>query len=304
LGVARDGFSRGKQRWRCPSCGKTFIISGMPARRDRQRVWFKRWICEGYSMRQLSIQSGYTHRTLRRIISFWLSRPPKLSLDLTGFKHLVIDGTYFDGRKSSVVGMCDTVFGTMIDGRYGMKEGGCKMYDWCLDLREAGLMPLSVTIDGLQQVETLLRAVWPTVTIQRCLVHVQRQGLAWCRRDPKRAAVVHLRRFFRKVTDITTYQERDEFISNWREWEERFGKAIASRRERGKVFSDVKRARSLLFHALPNMFHYLEDPQIPSDTNWLESYFSRLKSRYRQHRGLSKKNRLNYFSWYFYICRK
>jgi hypothetical protein len=280
------------------------MTSGMPAKRDRQRVWFERWICEGYSMRQLMVQSGYGHNTIQRIISFWLSRPPGLSLDLTSFKYLVIDGTYFDGRKSSVVGIGDTVFGTMIAGRYGIKEGGRKMFEWCRALRETGLMPESVTIDGLPQVEALLRVVWPGIIVQRCLVHIQRQGLAWCRRDPKRAAVVHLRRLFRRITKISTLQERDEFINNWREWDERFGKIIASRRERGRVFSDVKRARSLLLHALPNMFHYLDNPKISSDTNWLESYFSRLKSKYRQHRGLWEKSRLNYFSWYFYICRK
>jgi len=304
LGAARHGYSRGKRRWRCTACGKTFIISGMLARRDRQRIWFKRWICEGYSMRQLEIQSGYCHSTLRRIRSYWLSRPPIGSLDLSRYKHLVIDGTYFDGRQSSVVGVCDTFLGTMVDGRYGIKEGGHKMAEWCLELREAGLMPESITIDGLPQVETILRVLWPGATIQRCLVHIQRQGLAWCRRDPKRAAVVHLRRLFMKVKNIGTCGERDEFIANWRKWEERFGKQVDSRPERGRVFSDVKRARSLLLHALPNMFHYLDNSKIPSDTNWLESYFSRLKSKYRQHRGLSKKNRLNYFSWYFYTCRK
>ncbi len=255
-------------------------------------------------MRQLSKQSGYAQRTIRRIIGYWLSRPPKFFLKPTAYKHLVIDGTYFDGRKSSVVGICDTVFGVLIDGRYGIKEGGRKMAEWCLELRQAGLMPESITIDGLPQVEALLRTIWPGVIIQRCLVHIQRQGLAWCRRDPKRAAVTHLRQLFRKVKSINSCQERDEFIAGWKEWERRFGKPIASRPGRGKVFSDVKRARSLLLHALPNMFHYLGNPEIPSDTNWLESYFSRLKSRYRNHRGLSKKNRSNYFSWYFHICQK
>ncbi len=276
----------------------------MRVKRDRQRVWFEKWICEGYSMRQLSRQSGYSQRTMRRIINYWLCCPSKLVLDLAAYKHLVIDGTYFDGRRSSVVGIGDAVLGTLVDGRYGLKEGGRGMYEWCLDLRQGGLMPESVTIDGLPQVEALLRAVWPEALIQRCLVHIQRQGLAWCRRDPKRAAVTHLRRLFIKVKSINTGRERDEFMIAWRKWENHFGNPIASQPERGRVFSDVKRARSLLLHALPNMFHYLDNPNIPSDTNWLESYFSRLKSKYRNHRGLSKKNRIKYFSWYFSICRK
>jgi len=276
----------------------------MPAKRDRQRVWFERWICEGYSMRQLVAQSGYCRSTIQRIISYWLSRPPRLSCELQVSKYLAVDGSYLLARKTAVVGIADPVAKCLVEGRYGIKEGERRMYDWCLKLRKTGLMPKSITIDGLKQVQTLLEAVWPGVIIQRCLVHIQRQGLAWCRRDPHKAAVKHLRKIFETVTHINTIEERNQFISKWQEWEERFGKPIASRPGRGRVFSDVKRARSLVHYALPNMFHYLDDPKIPNNTNWLEGYFSRLKSHYRQHRGLSGENRINYFAWYFYLCRK
>ena len=58
----------------------------------------------------------------------------------------------------------------------------------------------------------------------------------------------------------------------------------------------------MLLRALPDMFHYLDDPQIPTTTNGLEGYFSRLKSHYRQHRGLSPHKRPNYFAWYFHFA--
>jgi transposase-like protein len=299
-----NGLVRGKQRWLCPSCGKTFGLSGMPIKRERQKIWFDRWICEGYSMRQLVKQSGYSRSTIQRIISYWLSHSPNSVRELRAFKYLAVDGSYLLARKTAVVGIADPVARCLVEGRYGIKEGERRMYDWCLKLREEGLMPKSITIDGLRQVQTLLEAVWPGVTIQRCLVHIQRQGLAWCRRDPHKAAVKRLRRLFEIVTHINSIDKRDQFIRQWLEWEEHFGKPIDSRPGRGKVFSDVKRARSLLHYALPNMFHYLDDLQIPNNTNWLEGYFSRLKSRYRQHRGLSGKNRNNYFSWYFYLCKK
>lgn len=91
------------------------------------------------------------------------------------------------------------------------------------------------------------------------------------------------------------------FLSEFHSWEKRFGSKVNSRPEKGKVFSDIKRARSMLIKALPNMFAYLDDPLIPPTTNGLEGYFSRLKANYRQHRGLSPKRRTNYFQWYFYL---
>jgi hypothetical protein len=68
------------------------------------------------------------------------------------------------------------------------------------------------------------------------------------------------------------------------------------------VFSDLKRARSMLLAALPDMFRYLDDPMIATSTNALEGYFARLKQRYRQHRGLASHHRNAYFRWYLNLC--
>lgn len=303
-GAVRNGFGRGKQRWLCRTCYRTFVQPGLPRRRDRQRIWFERWIVEGYSVRQLVVQSGYSGSTIRRIISYWLDRSPRGQDDLGRFKYLVIDGTYLVKRQIVVVGIADPVAKFLVAGSYGLKEGEARMRDYCYQLRNAGLLPVSITIDGLKQVQTMLKAVWPEARIQRCLVHIQRQGLAWCRRDPRTVAVKHLRRLFCRITKVTSVTERDHFLEAWESWERRFGEPVASRPGRGKVFSDVKRARSLLYYALPSLFHYLEDPLIPSSTNWIEGYFSRLKARYRQHRGLSPEHRLSYFAWYFRLCKK
>lgn len=276
----------------------------MGTRRDRQRIWFERWIMEGYSIRQLVAHSSYSRSTIRRIISYWLNRVPQEEVDLRRFKYLVIDGTYLVKRRTVLVGIADPVAKRLVAGCYGLKEGEARMREYCCQLQRAGLTPVSVTIDGLKQVQTMLESVWPKALIQRCLVHIQRQGLAWCRRDPRTAAVKHLRRLFCHITRISSPAQRDHFLDAWQAWEERFGQPIATRRSRGKVFSDVKRARSLLHYALPHLFHYLEDPLIPNSTNWIEGYFSRLKARYRQHRGLSPKQRANYFAWYFHLCKK
>jgi len=267
-------------------------------------VWFERWIIEGYSIRQLVQQSGYSRATIQRIIHFWLQRPPDAQEDLTQFKHLVIDGTYLLKRRTAVVGIADPNCRRLVVGMFGLKEGEARMQEYCRQLRAGGLAPVSITIDGLKQVHSMLQAVWPEALIQRCVVHVHRQGLAWCRRDPHTAAVKHLRRLFEQLITVHTPCDQQGFLAAWQAWEERYGQPIAMRPSRGKVFSDVKRARSLVLYALPYLFHYVDDPAIPASTNWIESYFSRLKTRYRQHRGLSPQQRAHYFAWYFHLCRR
>ena len=62
-----------------------------------------------------------------------------------------------------------------------------------------------------------------------------------------------------------------------------------------------KNLRKVVRHienALPDMFYYLDDKNIPKTTNGLEGRFNFLKHHLNSHRGLSKSKRKNYFDWY------
>jgi transposase-like protein len=243
--------------------------------------------------------SGHSNSKLRRVIQYWLNNPPEPRKDFSLMKNILFDGTYIQGRKS-IIGLMDGFNNEIYAGQYGIAENSIpQLRTFFIPLFKKGLNPKSATVDGNSQVIKLFKELWPDIVIQRCLVHIQRQGLMWCRRFPKRTDAKHLRKIFKKITYIRSEPEKNKFLLDLEYWENRFGQQIQSNAERGKVFSDIKRARSMLLKALPNMFHYLNDPQIPFSTNGIESYFSRLKPDYRRHRGLSIKSRQNYFKWYF-----
>ncbi|MFH1522549.1 MAG: transposase, partial [Patescibacteria group bacterium] len=63
----------------------------------------------------------------------------------------------------------------------------------------------------------------------------------------------------------------------------------------------LRRTRSLVKNALPDMFHYLDNPNIQKSSNGLESQFSYLKNNLKIHRGLSQKSRENFVRWYYYF---
>lgn len=212
---------------------------------------------------------------------------------------MIFDGTFIH-RPISVLALMDAKNNTMIDGIYGVSENSTTdLTAFFSPLKERGLNPVSCTTDGNPQAIRVLRLLWPDIIIQRCLVHIQRQGLKWCRTYPKTGYARKLRDIFKDVMCIETKKERDRFLSKLDAWEEKYGRYIALKTERGRVFSDIKRARSTLTKALPDMFHYLDNPNIPPTTNGLEGYFSRLKSHYRHHRGLSPEKRYKYFGWFF-----
>jgi hypothetical protein len=282
----------------------TFVWKNPTKKHEREFIWFARWMKEGYSLRQLMKQSGHSRRRLQQIISYWLQHPPAMKDLLTLMKHLVFDGTYIGNRRHSVFGCLNAKDGGVVAGEYGIKEGSRKMFDFLISLKKRGLNPISATIDGNPAVSEALRALWPNIIIQRCLVHVQRQGLMWCRINPKRRDAKLLRAIFLRVTCIYTKDERDIFLSDIRAWEQHYGCVLARRPERGWVFSDLKRARSMLLKALPNMFRYLDDPSVPKSSNMIEGFFSRMKELYRGHRGIREKQRSVYFCWHFFLNQR
>ena len=67
-------------------------------------AWFRRWIVEGYSVRQLALQSGHSQRKLRRLIDNFLAEYPLTpALDLRAARYLLFDGTFLHRPHSIVV---------------------------------------------------------------------------------------------------------------------------------------------------------------------------------------------------------
>ncbi len=192
----------------------------------------------------------------------------------------------------------------VIASRFNIAENAPSLLSFFHQLKRQGLDPNSATIDGNPAIKQALLNVWPSILIQRCLVHIQRQGLSWCRMFPKRTDAKYLRKLFLQVTSIFTKEDQEIFIQNVQSWEQRFGYLIRTKPGNGKVFSDVKRARSMLLKALPDMFKYLDNPIISRSTNGVEGYFGRMKQKYRQHPGLSDLRIMAFFQWYTYYRKR
>ncbi len=230
--------------------------------------------------------------------------PPHPAFDLGKRQYFILDGTYLH-RPGSIIALMDAQTHTVVAGQYGVSESSeSQLGEFLERLIPDGIHPSSFTVDGHPTVIKVIRKLWPDIVVQRCLIHIQRQGLSWCRTSPKTTYARHLRKIFLQVTRIKTPADRDAFLNSVTDWEREYGSQIIRRREKGYVFSDVKRARSMLLRALPDMFHYLNNHLIPVSTNSLEGYFSRLKARYRQHRGLKEQKRNDYFQWYFHFVPK
>jgi hypothetical protein len=223
--------------------------------------------------------------------------PAAHAFDLSVIKYLQFDGTYFKHENCLMV-LMDTATSKVIAHKYQQRENYESAHQIFKEMNDGNLNPEAITIDGNTSVIRALKVVWPGIIIQRCIAHILRQGLSWLRRYPKIHASKDLRRILLTITEVKDRKRRDIFINDFEKWEELYGQSVKALPSSHKVYGDLQRTRSLLLHALPNMFHYLDNTCIASTTNKLEGYFSRLKEIYRKHRGLSKEHRKNYFAWY------
>ena len=74
---------------------------------------------------------------------------------------------------------------------------------------------------------------------------LQRQGLSWLRQKPKRIDAIKLRDLLLQVLYIKTKEQSDNFKKGFKLWEDRFGLELSRSTNRGKVFSDLLRTRSM-----------------------------------------------------------
>ena len=184
---------------------------------------------------------------------------------------------------------------------YANREGFQSTYPWFLQLKQQGLNPQYITMDGEQSVIRAIKLVWPKVKIQRCLWHIQREGMRWLRTYPKTQSGRDLRYLLMTLCRIKSGKERKAFIKNHQQWLSKYKKFVMSLPATTVAFKDLRRTMSLIRNALADMFYYLNDRAVYSTTNALESFHSRLKADYQRHRGLTEQHKIQYLNWYCYF---
>jgi transposase-like protein len=184
---------------------------------------------------------------------------------------------------------------------YAFKESFRSVYPWFLSLKQQKLNPRYITMDGERSVIRAIKKVWPKVKIQRCLYHIQHEGMRWLRTYPKTQAGKELRYILRTLCGIKSVKERNCFIETYRHWLVAYKDFVLSLPKTNIAFKDLQRTIVLINNALPDMFHYLKSKNIHATTNALEGFHSRLKSDYQRHRGLTQKHKIQYINWYCYF---
>jgi len=289
-----------RQRFKCLKCFKTFVWKRPYNKRYKEQHWFKLWVLESFSIRQLSKISGHSEFKLKNIKNYWLNQEPKEKHNYKHYKHIIFDGTYFH-KDGCLLILMNASNQNIIARTYVAREGYKSTQPWFNRLKDQGLNPKFIIMDGEKSVIRAIREVWPHSTIHRCLYNIQREGLRWLRTYPKTQAGKDLRGLLRTLCTINSVKEQDQFMNRYHCWLNKYQDFVKALPKNIVAYKDLKKVVTLLNNALPNMFHYLKEPEIYSTTNALESFYSRLKADYRRHRGLSEKHKISYLNWYCFF---
>ncbi|HCC51155.1 MAG TPA: transposase [Porphyromonadaceae bacterium] len=306
LAVIKWGKQQGKQRYSCKDCGIFSTRSNPGVSKKNREIWFREWITGKQTFTQLVAKSGYSERTLKYYFYDYLEHYPRWQIRRSESVNLLVDGTYFANKVCLVLYRDDRVKATVL---YRLTDG-----EWEEELREdienllnLGIIIESITCDGVRNLLRAIRKVSPDTVIQRCLAHIQRETLQWLTRRPQSQAGYELREIIKRLHTIDDRNKWGYWVVDIVRWYDRhkdFVNAKSYQPQTKRYWYTHKSVRKAFIHirrALPDMFHYLDNPKIPKTTNALESFFGHLKQNISLHRGLSKEHYKNYLKWYLFF---
>lgn len=212
----------------------------------------------------------------------------------------MFDGTYFH-KDGCLAILMDSVRKLLLDYWYIERESYDAVYPRLMQRKENGLNPKAITLDGHKSVTEAILTVWPHILVQRCLFHIENQGLMWIRFYPKTEAGKELRLILKNITSIRSYLDQQTFLTTYRCWRNKYDLFIKQLPRNSVANKDLKRTTALINNALPSMFYFIKDQRIASTTNLLENFYSQLKHQYQRHRGLTQEHKIAYLKWFCYF---
>ena len=273
---------------------------------SNQFSWFNQWTLHRSTLEQLSARSGYSKRKLQYLFDQYLSNPPQWIIHQKINLYLIIDGTYF--RQ----GLClilyyDSVLKYALFYRFTTGELYKELKEDLENLKKLGIEIAAVTCDGKRSIIKSVKKVYPQATLQRCMVHVQRNVRKWLTRNPTTEAAQKLRYLIGLLHHIHNMVEQHMSTIAFEKWYEQYQSSIEARTYHPTTgrwwytHKGLRRAAVSVKNSLANLFHFIGDPHIPKTTNGLDAYFGHLKEMLNVHRGLSKEHKKGFILWYLYL---
>lgn len=295
----RGMTAAGTQRWYCVLCKQSSIKRRLDHLYRSKSHIFVSWLTGNATLKDLSLKHKVNIRTIRTWLkAYW--RKPVRALSKRPASILILDATGLS-RICSLLIILNAETNKPISWWDAPRES---YMSWQSLLQRMPQNPSYVVCDGHLGLIKAIRERWPGVLIQRCHAHILRETRSLLTRHPKLIAGIELKIIVNELGRVDTKPERDAWIQKFAVWQETYNSFLKER----TVSSDghwryahrnLRRVRTHLLRAMPDLFRYLDDPRVPRTSNQLEGGInSPIKDLVRKHRGLSTEHELILASLY------
>lgn len=289
----------------CKNCNKFFIWKNSGTSKNQKLKLFYKWIIGKQTLQELSKNYNKSIDALRISFQKFLDQPIPLKVKINKNCYLIIDATYFK-KEFCLIDYYDYFLKRSQYYRLLKNENFDDIVYDLRYLKQQGLNVAGITSDGHKALTGAIKQVFPDAIHQRCIIHIQRMSLIYLTRFPKSQAGKDLRILVKVLHKIDNKRKRNIWIKCFNNWCQKYNSFLQEKSQslsgrKWYTHKLIRRTRSLIKNALPDMFHYLDNSNIQKSTNGLESRFSYLKNNLKIHRGLTNENRKKFILWYMFF---
>lgn len=259
--------------------------------------------------RTLTTEMQMSTKSISRLFKQYLSQAPPIPVKSKAHVHLLIDGTYLPNDLCLILYYDHSIRYVQLY-RTSSQEKFREIYQDLKALKTLGIQVYSVTCDGHKSILKAVAKAYPEAYIQRCVVHVKRQCRVYLSAKPKLDASKGLLFIVNQVTGIKTPEQCSLWLLQLHKWHQQYKGILLEesynslKNEYWYTHKDLYQAYTHLINALPHLFTYVNDPEIPNTTNRLESFFKHLKEKLLLHSGLRLEAKRNFIKWYLHFKNK
>jgi len=209
-----------------------------------------------------------------------------------------MDTTYW-GRKFGVVTLKDNKTKVILWRKFVKYETLADYQEGVDWLLSNGFSIQGIVCDGLRGMFQML----DNYRVQMCQYHQISIVKRYLTQKPELPASVELL----EITRLLTKTKKEDFLYKFQQWEQKWTDFLKERNQdkrTGKSYYIHKRLRSAWLSLKRNMtylwtFYDYPLAELPNTNNSLEATFADLKTKLRNHNGLSVKNRKMFIDEYF-----
>ncbi len=290
--------ARGKVRFRCKFCNVSKTRKRSDLSQKYQFELFHKWLLGKQSLSEISQEYGVTIRTLNNWFApFWNLEPTPKQTNIAD-KILIIDGKYVEQNACVLLAACSK---KVASWHFSQREN---YSSWLTFLSSFKQIPFAVVCDGQKGMIKAIKQRFPGVIIQRCQFHVIQYCTIKLTKNPESDVAQKLRFLVLQVSQIKTKEHLKSWLTDYKYWyttnkdfikEKTFQTENLTPTGRPKwhyTHGRLHAAHSHLKNSLPYLFRYLQHPEIPNTTNFVEGGINSLmQEKLRFHRGLSLSKR-------------